>query len=106
MLVLILESIDPLLALRDPRTLLVGTQALNLVWKRSFVSKMPQLLSRLRERERELVKWCFEPSQPLGIISGLRETFIKSYKVEMTNKAEMRPEEQSENGELSGELME
>ena len=44
----------------------------------------------------KLVNWCFEPSQPLGIISGLKETFIKRHKVERTNKAEIRPEEQSE----------
>ena len=30
------------------------------------------------------------------IISGLRETFIKRYIVETTNKAEIRPEAQSE----------
>ena len=30
------------------------------------------------------------------ITSGLRETFIKRYIVEKTNKAELRPEEQSE----------
>ena len=41
------------------------------------------------------------PSQPLGvtsglIISGLRETFIKKCIVERTNKAEIKPEEQSE----------
>ena len=42
----------------------------------------------------KLVNWCFEPSQPLGITSGLRETFIKRYVVEMTNTAEIRPEEQ------------
>ena len=34
-----------------------------------------------------VVNWCFEPSQPLGIISGLRETFIKRDIVERTNKA-------------------
>ena len=34
------------------------------------------------------VNWCFEPSQPLGITSGLRETFIKRYIVERTIKAE------------------
>ena len=50
--------------------------------------------------------WCFEPSQPLGIISGLKEAFIKRHIVERVNKAEIRPEEQSENGELSGEFME
>ena len=42
------------------------------------------------------VNWCFEPSQPLGSISGLKETFIKTYIVERTSKAEIRPEEQSE----------
>ena len=31
-----------------------------------------------------------------GVISGLKETFIKRYTVERTNKAEIRPEEQSE----------
>ena len=46
-----------------------------------------------------LVIWCFEPSQPQGIISGLKETFIKRYIVERTNKAEIRPEEQSEKTE-------
>ena len=30
------------------------------------------------------------------IISGLKETFIKKYVVERTNKAEITPEEQSE----------
>ena len=44
-----------------------------------------------------LVIWCFEPSQPLGIISGLKETFIKRYVVERTNK--VRPEERSEKAE-------
>ena len=41
----------------------------------------------------------FKPSQPQRIISGLRETFIKRYIVERTNKTEMRPEEQSEKAE-------
>ena len=41
-----------------------------------------------------LVNWCFEPSQPLGIIFWPKETFIKRYIVERTNKAEIRPEEQ------------
>ena len=40
------------------------------------------------------VSWCFKPSQPQRIISGLRETFIKRYIVERTSKAEIRPEEQ------------
>ena len=36
------------------------------------------------------------PVQLLGIISGLRETFLKRYLVERTNQAEMRKDEQSE----------
>ena len=36
------------------------------------------------------------PSQPQRITSGLRETFIKGYIAERANKAEIRPEEQSE----------
>ena len=43
-----------------------------------------------------LVNWCFGPSQKLGIISGLKETFIRRYIAERTNKAEIRLEEQSE----------
>ena len=61
---------------------------------------------RERERERERVNWCFEPSQPLGITSGLKETFIKRYKVERTNTAEGRPKEQRKRRELPGELIE
>ena len=38
-------------------------------------------------------------SQPLGIISGPKETFIKKYIVERTIKAEIRPEELSEKTE-------
>ena len=29
-----------------------------------------------------IVSWCFKPSQPQRILSGLRETFIKRYIVE------------------------
>ena len=46
-----------------------------------------------------MVNLCFEPSQPLGIISGLRETFIKRHIVERNNKAEIKPEEESEKTE-------
>ena len=45
------------------------------------------------------VNWCFELSQPLGIISGLKETFVKKHMVERTSNAELRPEEQSEKTE-------
>ena len=57
-------------------------------------------------RASKLVNWRFEPSQPLGITSGLEETFIKRYAVEGTNKAEIRPEEQSRKMELSGSFKE
>ena len=46
-----------------------------------------------------LVSWCFKPSQPQRIITGLKETFIKKYILERTNKAEIRLEEQSEKTE-------
>ena len=46
-----------------------------------------------------LVDWCFEPSQPLKILPGLKETFIQIYVVERTRKREIRPEEQSEKTE-------
>ena len=46
-----------------------------------------------------LVNWSFKPSQPLGIISGLKETFIRRYVVERTNKTEIRPREQNEKTE-------
>ena len=51
----------------------------------------------------KLVSWCFKPSQPQRIVSGLREIFIKRYIVERTNKAEIRPEEQTEKAESCGE---
>ena len=43
-----------------------------------------------------LINWCFKPSQPQRIISGLRETLIERYIVERASKAEIRPEVQSE----------
>ena len=46
-----------------------------------------------------VVSWCFKPSQPQRIISGLKETLIKRYIVERTSKAEMKPEEQSKKAE-------
>ena len=46
-----------------------------------------------------LINWCIEPSQPLGIISGLKETFINRHIVERTGKAEIRPGEQNEKTE-------
>ena len=54
---------------------------------------------REREKERERESLRFKPSQPQRITSGLRETFIDIYIIERSNKAEMRPEEQSEKAE-------
>ena len=51
------------------------------------------------EGRRKIVSWCLEPSQPQRTILGLRENFIKRHAVERTNKAEMRPEELSEEAE-------
>ena len=50
-----------------------------------------------------LVNWCFEPSQPLRIIPGLKETFIKRHTIERANKAEIKQEDQSEKTESFGE---
>ena len=44
----------------------------------------------------QLIVWRFEPSQPLGIISGLKETVMKRYVGERTYETEIRQEEQSE----------
>ena len=44
----------------------------------------------------------FEPSLSLGIISGLKETFIRDI-VERINKADIRPDEQSEKMEFCRE---
>ena len=38
----------------------------------------------------------FSPVNPQRITSGLRETFVKRYVVERTNKVELRPDEQRE----------
>ena len=37
-----------------------------------------------------MVSRCFKPSQPQRITQGLRETFVKRYIVERTNRAELR----------------
>ena len=38
----------------------------------------------MKTKYSSLVNRCFEPSQPLRVISGLKETFIKRYIVETT----------------------
>ena len=55
-----------------------------------------EVREKMKTAVSQLVSWRLKPSQPQRITSGLRETFIKRYIVERTNKAELRPEEQSE----------
>ena len=52
---------------------------------------------------RKLISCCFKPSQLRTIISGLRETFIERCIIETTNKAELRPEEQSKKADVCRE---
>ena len=61
--------------------------------RRHFIQKINHITVRY------VVSRCFEPSQPLGIISGLKQTLIKRYIIEKKNEAEIRPEEQSEKTE-------
>ena len=44
----------------------------------------------VREAFLQLVSWCFRPSEPEKIISGMKETFIQGYIfiVDRTNKTE------------------
>ena len=49
--------------------------------------------------QEKLGNWCFKPSEPQRIISGLRDTFTKRYIVERTSTVEIRPGEQSEKAE-------
>ena len=53
------------------------------------------------EKEADIIEisWCFEPSQPQRILSGLRETFRKRCIVERTDTAKMTADEQSEKEE-------
>ena len=74
------------------------------VWKIKNSKRQNQPCIKVTQRG--LVTWlivCSEPSQPLGIISGLKETFIKRHIVERTNKAEIRPEKLSEKTETCRE---
>ena len=58
-----------------------------------------QSTTPVSQRESYLISWCFKPSQPQRITSQLRESFIKIYTIERTNKSEIRPKEQSEKAE-------
>ena len=51
----------------------------------------------------QLPSWCFMPSQPQRIKSGLMDTFLERYIAERTSRAEIRPDEQSEKAESSRE---
>ena len=49
--------------------------------------------------KKDFSQFVIQPGQPQRITSGLRETFIKRYVVERTNKTEIKREEQSEKAE-------
>ena len=51
------------------------------------------------ETEVCLGTWCFKPTPPLRIISGLKKAFIHRYLVERTDKTGIKSEEQSERAE-------
>ena len=59
----------------------------------------PAVVQMLVPKPAKFVSWCFEPSQPPWITSGLRKTLIKRHIVERTSKAELRSEERSEKSE-------
>ena len=71
--------------------------------KAEFLERHPFPLGFLSVGLIKLVSWCFKPSHPRRIISGLKENFIKRFVVERTNKAEIRPEEHSEKSETCRE---
>ena len=72
-------------------------------WILTFCRSLSVTSGRIQELVSLLINWFFEPSQPLGFITRLKETFIRRYIVERTNKAEIRPEEQNEKTESSRE---
>ena len=57
-----------------------------LAWGLSLFFSIPQIFIFSLHDVSQLVSWCFKPSQPQRIILGLRETFIKRYIDERTNK--------------------
>ena len=78
----------------------IGWRLFNTSW--SVTKRRGAKREDRKEKERtrrKRVNWCVEPSKPLGIISGLKETFIERHIVERTNKAELSPQEQSEKTE-------
>ena len=56
-----------------------------------FESYFPELRSDVQRSNllNLFGSWCFKPSQPQRIMSGLRKTFTKRYIVERTNKADI-----------------
>ena len=72
----------------DVRTIWSLKHGFLLLHKLDPSSKPHLVLSFSLSCHGQLVSWCFKPSQPQRIISGLRETFTKRYIVETTKKAE------------------
>ena len=68
------------------------------------ISNGTKNITQLSKHNSCLVSWCFNPSQPQRIISGLRETFVKRYIVEISNKADIRSEEESKKRRVVGRI--
>ena len=49
------------------------------------------------------VSWGLSPVNQQRVVLGLKQTFIKRYIVERTNKADIKPEERSQRTESSRE---
>ena len=84
------------------KAFLLRTKALNII-STNYLGYRETGENRTAQRfcvhQSYLVSWYFEPNQPQRIISGLKETFLNRYIVEMTSKTEIRSEEQSEKTE-------
>ena len=67
------------------------------IWKKSGKEEQTSdILLCFHVSQQFVSSLVFRAQSPQGIISGLKETFIKRHTVERTNKAETRPEEQSQ----------
>ena len=81
---------------RGRRTALTPSQQCRTRDEEEEQSRRKRTIEEVRRRICLFVIWCFEPGRLQGIISGLKETFIKRHVVERTYKAELRPEARSE----------
>ena len=61
-------------------------------------------VGRKRRIVSSLVSWCFKPSQPQRIKSGLKETSIKRYVDERTKNAEIDRKNRVRKGTVVGRI--